>query len=74
MTGLGIATADTVGVAFDAQWIADLFKQRAGVDMTHVPYKGAAPAMQAGLASQKFGAALAAPQVQAWLSKALSHE
>ncbi len=32
--------------------IAELFKRQAGIDLTHVPYKGAAPSLQAVVAGQ----------------------
>jgi tripartite-type tricarboxylate transporter receptor subunit TctC len=34
------------GVGSNGQMTGELFKQRAGIDMLHVPYKGSAPAIQ----------------------------
>ncbi len=36
----------SAGAGTSTHILAELFKQRAGVDMLHVPYKGAAPALQ----------------------------
>ncbi len=40
------------GVGSNGQMTGELFKQRAGIDMLHVPYKGSAPAVQDLLAGQ----------------------
>src|SRR3974390_891712 len=39
----------TAGVGSVSQLAVELLKLRAGIDMTHVPYQGAAPALQAAL-------------------------
>jgi tripartite-type tricarboxylate transporter receptor subunit TctC len=40
------------GIGSNGQMTGELFKQRAGIDMLHVPYKGSAPAVQDLLAGQ----------------------
>jgi tripartite-type tricarboxylate transporter receptor subunit TctC len=59
----------SAGIASPAHFAGELFKSIAGVDMTHVPYKGAAPGMVAamtGEVSLMFGPiAQGAPQVKA---------
>ena len=42
----------SAGVAAPAHFAAELFKAIAGIEMTHVPYKGAAPAMAAALSGE----------------------
>src|SRR5215471_15519284 len=46
----GKVTYSTPGVGSISQLAVELLKLRAGVDMVHVPYQGAAPAAQAALA------------------------
>jgi tripartite-type tricarboxylate transporter receptor subunit TctC len=57
------------------QFAAELLKSQAGIDMTHVPYKGAAPAMAAAMSGEvnlMFGPiAQGLPQVKAGRLKAL---
>jgi tripartite-type tricarboxylate transporter receptor subunit TctC len=48
----GKLTFSSAGIATPAHFGGELFKSIAGVDMTHVPYKGAAPAMQAVLSGE----------------------
>ncbi|MFO1363515.1 MAG: tripartite tricarboxylate transporter substrate-binding protein [Burkholderiales bacterium] len=48
----GKLTFSSAGVATPAHFAGELFKVSAGVDLTHVPYKGAAPAMAAALAGE----------------------
>jgi len=42
----------SAGIAAPAHFAGELFKVIAGVDMTHVPYKGAAPAMSAAMSGE----------------------
>jgi tripartite-type tricarboxylate transporter receptor subunit TctC len=42
----------SAGVAAPAHFAGELFKVIAGIDMTHIPYKGAAPAMSAAVAGE----------------------
>jgi tripartite-type tricarboxylate transporter receptor subunit TctC len=46
----GKLTFATAGVGSVSQLAVELLKLRAGVDLTHVPFQGAAPALQAALA------------------------
>lgn len=48
----GKLTFSSAGIASPAHFAGELFKVIAGVDMTHVPYKGAAPAMSAAVAGE----------------------
>lgn len=48
----GALTFSSAGNASPAHVCVEMIKSTAGVDMTHVPYKGAAPAMQAALAGE----------------------
>lgn len=48
----GKLTFSSAGIATPAHFAAELFKSIAQVDLTHVPYKGAAPAMAAALAGE----------------------
>jgi tripartite-type tricarboxylate transporter receptor subunit TctC len=48
----GQLTYASQGVGSNGQMTGELFKQRAGIDMLHVPYKGSAPAVQDLLAGQ----------------------
>jgi tripartite-type tricarboxylate transporter receptor subunit TctC len=48
----GKLTFSSAGIASPAHFGAELFKVIAGIDMTHVPYKGAAPAMAAALSGE----------------------
>jgi tripartite-type tricarboxylate transporter receptor subunit TctC len=45
-------TFSSAGIGSPAHFGGELFKSIAGIDMTHVPYKGAAPAMTAALANE----------------------
>jgi len=42
----GQLTYASQGVGSNGQMTGELFKQRAGIEMLHVPYKGSAPAIQ----------------------------
>jgi tripartite-type tricarboxylate transporter receptor subunit TctC len=46
----GKITFATAGLGSVSQLAVELLKLRAGIDMTHVPYSGAAPSLQAALA------------------------
>jgi tripartite-type tricarboxylate transporter receptor subunit TctC len=48
----GALTFSSAGNASPGHLCAEMLKSAAGVDLTHVPYKGAAPAMQAALAGE----------------------
>lgn len=48
----GFVTYGSTGVGTPTHLVAELFRLRAGLDLTHVPYGGAAPAMTAILAGQ----------------------
>jgi tripartite-type tricarboxylate transporter receptor subunit TctC len=48
----GKLTFSSAGIAAPAHFAAELFKVIAGIDMTHVPYKGAAPAMTAAMSGE----------------------
>jgi len=48
----GKLTFSSAGIASPAHFGGELFKTTAGVDMTHVPYKGAAPAMAAAVSGE----------------------
>jgi tripartite-type tricarboxylate transporter receptor subunit TctC len=48
----GQLTFSSAGIGSPAHFGGELFKVIAGVDMTHVPYKGAAPAMAAAVAHE----------------------
>jgi len=48
----GKLTFSSAGIASPAHMAGELFKVAAGIDMTHVPYKGAAPAMAAALSGE----------------------
>jgi tripartite-type tricarboxylate transporter receptor subunit TctC len=48
----GKLTFSSAGIASPAHFAGELFKMLAGIDLTHVPYKGAAPAMRAALAGE----------------------
>jgi tripartite-type tricarboxylate transporter receptor subunit TctC len=48
----GRLTYSSAGIAAPAHFAAELFTVIAGVDMTHVPYKGAAPAMSAAMSGE----------------------
>jgi tripartite-type tricarboxylate transporter receptor subunit TctC len=71
----GKLTFSSAGIASPAHFGGELFKVIAGVDMTHVPYKGAAPAMAAALSGEvslMFGPiAQGAPHVKAGKLRAL---
>jgi len=71
----GKLTFSSAGIAAPAHFAGELFKTIAGIDMTHVPYKGAAPAMSAAMSgevSMMFGPiAQGVPQVRAGKLKAL---
>jgi tripartite-type tricarboxylate transporter receptor subunit TctC len=65
----GKLTYASAGIGTPAQFAAELFKTMEGLDIIHVPYKGAPPAMMdqiAGLIDFHFAnAAVALPQIQA---------
>lgn len=71
----GKLTYSSAGIASPAHFGAELFKVIAGVDLTHIPYKGAAPAMSAALAGEvnmMFGPTTqGAPHVRSGKLKAL---
>jgi tripartite-type tricarboxylate transporter receptor subunit TctC len=71
----GKLTFSSAGIATPAHFAGELFKMIAGIDLTHVPYKGAAPAMSAALSGEvdmMFGPTTqGAPQVRANKLKAL---
>lgn len=71
----GKLTFSSAGIASPAHFGGELFKSIAGIDMTHVPYKGAAPAMAAvlsGEVSMMFGPTTqGAPHVRSGKVKAL---
>ena len=71
----GKLTFSSAGIGAPAHFAGELFKVIAGIDMTHVPYKGAAPAMAAALSGEvnlMFGPiAQGLPQVKAGRLKAL---
>jgi tripartite-type tricarboxylate transporter receptor subunit TctC len=48
----GKLTFSSAGIGSPAHFGGELFKVIAGVDMTHVPYKGAAPAMSAAVSNE----------------------
>ena len=48
----GTLTFSSAGIASPAHFAGELFKSIARVDMTHVPYKGAAPAMNAAVSGE----------------------
>ena len=48
----GALTFSSAGNASPGHLCVEMLKSAAGVDMTHVPYKGAAPAMQAAMAGE----------------------
>lgn len=65
----GRLTFSSAGIGSPAHFGGELFKSIAGIEMIHVPYKGAAPAMAAAISgevSMMFGPiAQGAPQVKA---------
>jgi len=71
----GTLTFSSAGIGSPAHFGAELFKLIADIDMTHVPYKGAAPAMAAALSGEvslMFGPITQGlPQVKAGKLKAL---
>ena len=71
----GKLTFSSAGIAAPAHFAGELFKTIAGIDMVHVPYKGAAPAMSAAMSgevSMMFGPiAQGVPHVRAGKLKAL---
>lgn len=48
----GKLTFSSAGIASPAHFAGELFKVIAGIEMTHVPYKGAAPAMAAAVSGE----------------------
>jgi tripartite-type tricarboxylate transporter receptor subunit TctC len=48
----GKLTFSSAGIGAPAHFAGELFKLIAGIDMTHVPYKGAGPAMAAALSGE----------------------
>jgi tripartite-type tricarboxylate transporter receptor subunit TctC len=71
----GKLSFSSAGIAAPAHFAGELFKVIAGVDMIHVPYKGAAPAMTAAMSGEvnmMFGPiAQGVPQVRSGKLKAL---
>jgi len=71
----GKLTYSSAGIASPAHFGAELFKVIAGIDLTHIPYKGAAPAMSAALSGEvnmMFGPTTqGAPHVRSGKLKAL---
>ncbi len=71
----GRLTFSSAGVGSPGHFGGELFKAIAGIDMTHVPYKGAAPAMTAAMSGEvslMFGPIpQGAPQVKAGKLRAL---
>jgi len=71
----GKLSFSSAGFAAPAHFAGELFKTIAGIDMVHVPYKGAAPAMSAAMSgevSMMFGPiAQGVPHVRAGKLKAL---
>jgi len=71
----GKLTFSSAGIGSPGHFGGELFKAIAGVDMTHVPYKGAAPAMSAAMSGEvslMFGPIpQGAPQVKAGRLRAL---
>lgn len=70
---VNFASSGTGGIAHAA---GELFSQRAGIKLTHVPYKGTAPAMNDTMAGNTelyfSSAATAIPQIQAGKLRALA--
>jgi tripartite-type tricarboxylate transporter receptor subunit TctC len=48
----GKLSFSSAGIAAPAHFAGELFKTIAGIDMVHVPYKGAAPAMSAAMSGE----------------------
>jgi tripartite-type tricarboxylate transporter receptor subunit TctC len=48
----GVLTFSSAGIGSPAHLCTEMIKQQAGIDMIHVPYKGAGPAMNAVLAGE----------------------
>jgi len=48
----GKLSFSSAGIAAPAHFAGELFKTIAGIDMVHVPYKGAAPAMTAAMSGE----------------------
>jgi tripartite-type tricarboxylate transporter receptor subunit TctC len=71
----GKLTFSSAGIGSPAHFGGELFKALAGIDMTHVPYKGAAPAMAAAISGEvslMFGPiAQGAPHVKSGKLRAL---
>jgi tripartite-type tricarboxylate transporter receptor subunit TctC len=71
----GKLSFSSAGIAAPAHFAGELFKIIAGIDMIHVPYKGAAPAMTAAMSGEvnmMFGPiAQGAPHVRSGKLKAL---
>ena len=71
----GKLSFSSAGIAAPAHFAGELFRTIAGIDMVHVPYKGAAPAMSAAMSgevSMMFGPiAQGVPLVRAGKLKAL---
>ena len=72
----GALNYGSIGNGTASHLAAELFKQRTGVDMTHIPYRGAAPAqtdLMAGQVQALFDNPVAlAPQVRASRMRALA--
>jgi tripartite-type tricarboxylate transporter receptor subunit TctC len=72
----GILNYSSAGIGTPPHLIGEMFKQRAGLDITHVPYKGGGPAIQAVIAGEvQFcfdNPASAMPQIRQGSVKALA--
>ena len=72
----GTLNYSSAGIGTPPHLIGEMFKQRAGLDITHVPYKGGGPAIQAVITGEvQFGfenPATAMPQIKQGSVKALA--
>ena len=66
----------TPGAASQTHLVTELFSQRAGIKMQHIPYRGGAPAIQATVAGETQFAAisplLSLPHIQAGTLRAIA--
>jgi tripartite-type tricarboxylate transporter receptor subunit TctC len=63
----GTVNYSSFGIGSMAQLNLEAFNQKMGTDMTHVPYKGAAPAAQAAVAGEVGVTIAAVPAVQGFI-------